>query len=119
MYKASIFALGLMAWTGTALADTAAPMGPSPISQGLLLGGFILIFYFLLWRPQSKRAKEHRELIGKLSKGDEVVTNGGVLGKITKITDGFLILSVAPNCEIYVQKEAVARSLPKGTLKSL
>ncbi len=85
----------------------------------LFLGGFILIFYFLLWRPQSKRRKEHQALIGGLSKGDEVVTSGGIVGQINKVEDDFVKIQVAKNMELRVQKSAVGATLPKGTLKSL
>lgn len=85
----------------------------------LFLGGFVLIFYFLLWRPQSKRRKEHAALMGGLSKGDEVVTSGGIVGQINKVEDDFVKVQVAPNMELRVQKSAVGATLPKGTLKSL
>ena len=85
----------------------------------LFLGGFVLIFYFLLWRPQSKRRKEHQSLMGGLAKGDEVVTSGGIVGQINKVEDDFIKVQVAPNMELRVQKSAVGATLPKGTLKSL
>ena len=85
----------------------------------LLLVGFVAIFYFLLWRPQSKRRKEHQALVGGLSKGDEVVTAGGVVGQITKVEDDFIKVELAPNMEVRVQKSAIGATLPKGTLKSL
>jgi len=78
----------------------------------------IAFMYFLIIRPQSKRAKEHRQLIGNLKKGDEVVTTGGLLGKINKITDNFITLEIADNVEITIQKASIATSLPKGTMKS-
>lgn len=80
---------------------------------------FILVFYFLLIRPQSKRAKEHRKLIDNLQKGDEVLTSGGMLGKINKLEDDFIVLSVADNLDITIQKTAIAAVLPKGTMKSV
>jgi len=85
----------------------------------LFLGGFVLIFYFLLWRPQSKRRKEHQTLMTSLSKGDEVVTTGGIVGQIKKVEEDFLKIQVAANLELRVQKSAVSATLPKGTLKSL
>jgi preprotein translocase subunit YajC len=75
------------------------------------------VFYFLLIRPQTKRAKEHREMIGKLSTGDEVVTNGGVLGRITEVSDSFVTLQVASGVAIQVQKFQIAQLMPKGTFK--
>ena len=85
----------------------------------LLLVGFVAIFYFLLWRPQSKRRKEHQSLMGSLDKGDEVVTAGGIVGQITKVEDDFVALKVAENIEFRVQKSSVSATLPKGTLQSL
>ena len=79
----------------------------------------MLIFYFLLIRPQSKRRKEHQALMSGLSKGDEVVTSGGMVGQINKVEDDFVKVQVAPNVELRVQKSAVGATLPKGTLKSL
>jgi preprotein translocase subunit YajC len=75
------------------------------------------LFYFMLIRPQMKRAKEHRQLVAGLQKGDEVVTSGGLLGKITHIEDSFVTVRVAENVEIKVQRHAVASVMPKGTLK--
>ena len=85
----------------------------------LLLVGFVAIFYFLLWRPQSKRRKEHQALMASLSKGDEVVTAGGIMGQVTKVEDDFVMLQVAGNLELRLQKSAVGSTLPKGTLKAL
>ena len=82
-----------------------------------MLVGFIAIFYFLLWRPQQKRAKEHRNLIDNLAKGDEVATSGGVMGRITKVADDVVTMEIADGVQILVQKPAVAMLLPKGTLK--
>ena len=93
--------------------------GMGVMGQVIFFAGFILIFYFLIWRPQSKRAKEHKALMSGLNKGDEVVTSGGVAGKITKVTDDFIVVEVADNVEIKVQKVAVAAALPKGTLKDI
>jgi len=79
---------------------------------------FVLL-YFLMIRPQMKRSKEHKSMTEGLQKGDEVITAGGVLGKITKVGDPYLSVEIAPNTEIQVQKTAVQTLLPKGTLKSL
>lgn len=103
-----------------AYADTAAvPAGPSIVSQLVILGGFVLIFWLLIWRPQNKRAKEHKNLLASLSKGDEVVTTGGIVGKVTHVTDEFLTLQVADNMELNFQKASVAAALPKGTIKAI
>ena len=79
---------------------------------------FVLL-YFMLIRPQMKRAKEHKTMTESLQKGDEVITSGGVLGKITKSGDAYLTLEIAPGVEIVVQKVAVQTLLPKGTIKSV
>ena len=95
--------------------------GPGAFGFGniLLLVGFVAIFYFLLWRPQSKRRKEHQALMASLSRGDEVVTAGGIMGQVTKVEDDFVMLQVAGNVELRLQKSAVGSTLPKGTLKAL
>lgn len=85
----------------------------------LMLGVFFIICYFLLWAPQQKKAKEHRNLLSNLSKGDEVVINGGILGKITKITDDYAVVKIANDVEIRIQKGAVNATLPKGTIKAI
>nr|WP_306441704.1 preprotein translocase subunit YajC [Methyloversatilis sp. XJ19-49] len=83
----------------------------------------ILLMFVLLWflmiRPQMKRAKEHKALIEALTKGDEVVTQGGMAGRITKVGDNFISVELAPNVEVAVQRQAIATVLPKGTLKAL
>jgi preprotein translocase subunit YajC len=93
--------------------------GDAGLINLLFLAGFVLIFYFLLWRPQSKRRKEHQALMAGLQKGDEVVTAGGIVGHINKIEDGFVKVQVAQNVELRIQKSAVGATLPKGTIKSL
>ena len=105
------------------ISDAVAEAAPAaqqgdPMTSLIFFGGMILIFYFILIRPQSKRAKEHRELVSGLSKGDEVVTNGGLLGKITEVSEQYVTLEVADNVQIRVQKPAVATVLPKGSLKA-
>jgi len=105
---------------------------PSAFAQAPAAGGgdaglmsflpIILMFvllYFLMIRPQMKRAKEHKTMVDALQKGDEVIAGGGVLGRITKVTDAYLTLEIAPNTEITVQKAAVQTLLPKGTLKTV
>jgi preprotein translocase subunit YajC len=89
--------------------------GIAPI---LMMVVFIAIFYFLLIRPQQKKAKEHQAMVTKLSTGDEVVTTGGILGKIVEVGDAFVTLEIAPNVQIKVQKFQVTSLMPKGTLKS-
>ena len=89
--------------------------GIAPI---LMMVVFIAIFYFLLIRPQQKKAKEHQAMVTKLSTGDEVVTSGGILGKIVEVGESFVTLEIAPNVQIKVQKIQVTSLMPKGTLKS-
>lgn len=103
----------------TAYAAEGAPPGDAGLINILFLGGFVLIFYFLLWRPQSKRRKEHQTLMSGLSKGDEVVTTGGIVGLVNKVEDDFVKMQVAGNVELRIQKSAVGATLPKGTIKSL
>lgn len=84
----------------------------------ILLGGMFVVFYFLLIRPQQKRAKEHKAMIEALAKGDEVVTSGGVLGRVTQLGATFVSVEVADKVEIKVQRPAIQAVLPKGTLKA-
>lgn len=77
-----------------------------------------VIFYFLLLRPQMKKAKEHKKLVSELAKGDEVVTVGGLLGRITNVGDDFITLEIGDNMEVKVQRQSVAAAMPKGTIKS-
>lgn len=80
---------------------------------------FIVVFYFFLIRPQSKRAKEHKQLIDNLTVGDEVLTSGGVVGRLTKLRDNYVVVSVSKDVELTMQKGAIAAVLPKGTLESV
>jgi preprotein translocase subunit YajC len=91
----------------------------SSIMQMLFLGGLFVMFYFLAIRPQRKRQKEHATMVSALAKGDEVVTNSGILGKVTKVEDDYIALQVADNVELKFQKASVHAVLPKGTLKSI
>ncbi|MGA7983973.1 MAG: preprotein translocase subunit YajC [Burkholderiales bacterium] len=101
----------------------AQSLGGSSGQSGFLgLLPIVLMFgllYFLMIRPQMKRAKEQRLMIEGLQKGDEVVTSGGMVGKITKLGEAYLTVEIAPDTEISVQKAAVQTLLPKGTIKSL
>jgi preprotein translocase subunit YajC len=104
--------------TAAYAAEAGATPGPGYMDL-LLLVGFVGIFYFLLWRPQSKRRKEQVALMAGLAKGDEVVTAGGIVGRITKVEDDFVKLQVSNNVDLRIQKSAIGATLPKGTLKSL
>ncbi|WP_426141169.1 preprotein translocase subunit YajC [Pseudomonas sp. DWP3-1-2] len=105
----------------SAFADAAAPAA-APMGGGfewIFLVGFLVIFYLMIWRPQAKRAKEQKNLLGNLQKGDEVVTSGGIAGKINKVTDDFVVIEVSDTVELKIQKGAIAATLPKGTLKAI
>ncbi len=78
-----------------------------------------VLFYFMLIRPQMKQAKEQRALIDNLKTGDEIISNSGILGKITKLSNQFAIIEVAKNVEIRIQKQTIQTLLPKGTIKSI
>lgn len=78
-----------------------------------------VVLYFLMVRPQMKRAKEHKAMVDALAKGDEVVTQGGIAGRVAKVGDNYVALEIAEGVEVQVQKPAVQLVLPKGTLKSL
>ena len=100
-------------------AMAAAPAEADPLMGFLPLILIFVVFYFLLIRPQTKRAKEHKKMVEGLAKGDEVVTNGGLLGRITDVGENFVQVKVAENVEVKVQKQAVANLMPKGTSKEL
>jgi preprotein translocase subunit YajC len=89
------------------------------IMQLVLMVGLFVMFYFIAIRPQRKRQKEHAELVTNLGKGDEVVTTSGILGKISKLDDSYLVLQVTDNVELKFQKSSIHAVLPKGTLKSI
>jgi preprotein translocase subunit YajC len=101
----------------SAYAQDAAPQGGG-LAGFLPLILIFVVFYFMLIRPQMKRAKEHRKMVAELSKGDEVVTNGGLLGKITDIKESFVTVRIADGVEIKLQRQAVANVMPKGTIES-
>ena len=102
-----------------ALAADAPIGGTGPGLDIFIIVAFALVFYFIIWRPQSERTKEHRELIASLSKGDEVVTNGGLIGKIVKVEEDYLLFEAADRVLLKLQKGAVATALPKGTIKKI
>ena len=84
-----------------------------------LLFGFMILIYFLMIRPENKRKKSHQEMLASLDLGEEVVTAGGILGKVSKISDQYIELSIADNTKIKVQKTSISTVLPKGTLNSI
>src|SRR5215216_3969836 len=97
----------------------AAPAGAFDMQGMLLIGAMFAVMYFLMIRPQMKRAKEHKAMIDALQQGDEVVTAGGVLGRVSKMGEGYVSVEIAPNVEVQVQRSAVQTVLPKGTLKNI
>jgi preprotein translocase subunit YajC len=102
-----------------ALAQAAPGQQADPLMSFLPLIILFVIFYFLLIRPQQKKAKEHREMVSAMKKGDEIVTQGGIVGKVMDVSDGFLTVEIADNVQIKLQNHAVSTVLPKGTIKSL
>ncbi|MBU1192837.1 MAG: preprotein translocase subunit YajC [Gammaproteobacteria bacterium] len=96
-----------------------APAQPDPIMSFLPLILIFVVFYFLLIRPQQKRAKEHKAMVQGLKKGDWVVTNGGLLGKVTDLGENFAKLQVSDGVEVKVQRAAVAALMPKDAVKEL
>ncbi|ACT07918.1 MULTISPECIES: preprotein translocase subunit YajC [Dickeya] len=104
-----------------AVAATAgAPAQGSPYSLVIMLAVFGLIFYFMILRPQQKRAKEHKKLMDSISKGDEVLTNGGLVGRVTKVADnGFITIALNDTNEVVIKRDYVTSVLPKGTMKAL
>jgi preprotein translocase subunit YajC len=107
--------------TSAAVAQAAAPAAGAPASPFPMLIMMVVlfgIFYFLMIRPQMKRQKEHRALLSALSKGDEVITNGGIAGRIEDVNETFVSVEISPGVVVKLQKGAVSQILPKGTLKS-
>ena len=96
----------------------AAASAPSMMSSLLFPIALVAIMYFLMIRPQQKRQKEHRAMLEKLGKGDEVITNGGIAGQVTDIGDNFITVEVAAGVLLRVQKGSITSVLPKGTLKA-
>ena len=106
-------------FVNNAYADGGAPTQGGDLMQFLPLVALLAVFYFLILRPQQKRAKEQKAMIEALQKGDEVATLGGILGKVTKVGEDNVAVEIADNVVIQVQKAAVQNVLPKGTIKSI
>jgi preprotein translocase subunit YajC len=102
-----------------AYAEGAPAQGGDPMQLIIMIAIFFAIMYFMIIRPQQKRTKEHAALLGSLSKGDEIVTNGGILGKVINLGDNFIEMKVSEGSTLKVQKHAIASVMPKGTMKSL
>lgn len=101
-----------------AWAQSGSPAFGADIWSMLPIILMFVVLYFLMIRPQMKRAKDHKAMVEGLQKGDEVITAGGVLGRINKVGEGYVSLEIAPNVEIQVQRVAVQTVLPKGTMKT-
>lgn len=101
-----------------AMAQSGGEAG-SPMTSFIFIGVFFVIMYFMLIRPQQKRLKAHNEMVSALAIGDEIITNGGTLGAVVHIDENFIKIEVAADTQIHVQRSAVAKVLPKGTIKSL
>ena len=103
------------------ISDAYAQVGGAAASPGIMtflpMIALFAVFYFLLIRPQQKRQKEHRTMVSELAKGDEIVTMGGMLGKIISVGDNFLTVNVAKDTEVKIQKASVQAMMPKGTYK--
>ncbi len=120
--KINVVLFSSIALCSTALAAT--PQAQPSLAEGLksmlpMLIVFVLIFYFLLIRPQQKRQKAHQALMMGIKSGDEVVTNSGILGKVVSVADDYMLLTIAENVDVNVQKSAVTTVLPKGTMKAV
>jgi preprotein translocase subunit YajC len=102
-----------------AYAQTPGILGGSDVMTFLPMIAIFVVFYFLLIRPQQKKAKEAKAMLEALQKGDEVVTAGGILGRIAKLSDQYATIEVGPGSEITVQRQSVTQLLPKGTIKTV
>ena len=104
---------------GNAYAQAAPAAASGGMEMTLMMVLIFVVFYFLMIRPQMKRAKEHKKMVDALQKGDEVVTAGGEVGRVVKVTDAYVTLEIADNVSILLQKTAVQTLLPKGTIKAI
>lgn len=102
-----------------AYAQTGAPAGGGIMPTLIMVGLFFVFMYFMIIRPQMKRQKEHKKLLESLDKGSEIVTSGGIAGRIRQVGENFLVVEVSEGVEIRIQKNAVTSVVPKGTLESL
>lgn len=106
-----------------ASADSLGATPPQQQGSGypllIMLLVFVVFMYFGVWRPQSRKAKEQRELINSLAKGDEVLTAGGIIGRINKVSESYILLAISDTAELVIQKGSIVSALPKGTIKSI
>jgi|SaaInlStandDraft_5_1057022.scaffolds.fasta_scaffold00774_19 preprotein translocase subunit YajC len=116
----SIVAIVSMLGAGTAFAEgTGAPAGGGPTSSFVMIGFMFILMYLFMIRPQNKKAKEHRELMGKLKEGDEILTSSGIIGQIKRVSEQFVVITLDEGFDLKLQKNAIAGTMPKGTLKSI
>ena len=108
-----------MFFINAAHASPAAPAGPSIYGQLIMIAGFVAIFYFMIWRPQAKRNKEHRQLVSAMGVGNEVVFAGGLVGTVKSLSGDYVTITLNKGSEVVVQKAAVISILPEGTLSQL
>ena len=106
------------------ISDAMAAAAPAATAQAdsfsfIMIAAILFLGYFMLIRPQNKRAKEHRDLLSRLKKGDEIITSGGILAKVISLDEQYIKVSLVEGIEVHLQKGAVSAVLPKGTLKSL
>ena len=102
-----------------ATAATPAAVQPDSMVSLLMMGGIFVVFYFLIIRPQSKKAKEHRELVSKVKVGDEVLVAGGILAEVKRLDEQFIVASIQDGTDMIVQRSAVIAVMPKGTLNTI
>jgi preprotein translocase subunit YajC len=102
-----------------ATAATPAAGQPDSMVSLLMMGGIFIVFYFLIIRPQSKKAKEHRELVSKVKVGDEVLVAGGILTEVKRLDEQFIVASIQDGTDMIVQRSAVIAVMPKGTLNTI
>lgn len=103
----------------SAYAAPAAAGTQSPLPSILMMIGFVAVFYFLIWRPQSKRTKEHRSMVDSVTVGSEVVFAGGLMGRIKKTEGEYAVITISTGVDVKVQKSAIVAVLPEGTIASL
>lgn len=113
------YALPLLLYLPSCVFASAPAQGQSMMSSVLMIGVFMLALYFIAIRPQTKRAKEHQQLISSISKDDEVITQGGLLGRVLRVSEQFIVISIAEGIEVKIQKQAILSTIPKGTMKTI
>ncbi len=119
MMLSLVAVLGAVDVLAAPAAAEAPSMQESLLSMAPMLVGIFLLFYFMIFRPQQKRQLEHRKLMESLGAGDEIITAGGIVGRIVKMTDDFIRVALADDVEIILQRASISKILPKGTMKTL